>query len=519
MNRNVKASEPSAAPLRAKIAQFESKGGVPKPRGAFDSFGSAAPPQHHQQRRELYGNQMKPVWVPNAKAGASGSRNERREARRAGMVLGEKAPEIQLPSPPESPPAEEEEVPIIHFVESAEQTLEDEESPIAPRPVSSEQLSEEEELPIIQPVASTEQMSEEQDIPIAQAVVSAEQVPEEEEDDFQEGYEYVYEIPMILEGSDEEELEEEESFVDESPPSSPSSPVDRLPPTVTETAPNMASPIIAKQVPPLPPSPPLSPPMPELSTPKISPLPSRIVDLRVATDTRYGTVVIVAPPRTSSSSSTPASSPISERQQTNPHSPSLAFNKSQGQTFSSVVHPRVRQKPARVIRSPGLPAHPRQNLMRTPPTPSSPTYMSRMSKADLRTLMANAAELERKLVAGELPAEVVRRLSVRPVLVRVDESAGEEQRASRSTAPVGSGDAVPVEGKKHSRFRLNPLKQSARSKSRKRDKEKEESNNSNPRPGQAETTWFSDMSWRKLANTSRQKGTLESAPQAVVGVP
>ncbi|KAJ7193821.1 hypothetical protein GGX14DRAFT_13797 [Mycena pura] len=55
-----------AAPLRAKIAQFESKGGVPVPRGS-ESFGFGAPPvvdRGQQRPGQLYGNRMKPVWVP-----------------------------------------------------------------------------------------------------------------------------------------------------------------------------------------------------------------------------------------------------------------------------------------------------------------------------------------------------------------------------------------------------------------------------------------------------------------------
>lgn len=90
LNDRKNGAEPAAAPLRAKIAQFESKGGVPVPRGKFDSFGSAAPPpQQNKQRRELYGNRMKPVWVPGAKVGESAldrTRNERLEARRARVV-------------------------------------------------------------------------------------------------------------------------------------------------------------------------------------------------------------------------------------------------------------------------------------------------------------------------------------------------------------------------------------------------------------------------------------------------
>ncbi|KAJ6526259.1 hypothetical protein DFH09DRAFT_853244, partial [Mycena vulgaris] len=50
-----------AAPLRAKIAQFESKGGVPLPRPGA-SFGINAPPvvdRAQPKRGELYGNRMK----------------------------------------------------------------------------------------------------------------------------------------------------------------------------------------------------------------------------------------------------------------------------------------------------------------------------------------------------------------------------------------------------------------------------------------------------------------------------
>ncbi|KAJ6622924.1 hypothetical protein B0H10DRAFT_864609 [Mycena sp. CBHHK59/15] len=50
-----------AAPLRAKIAQFESKGSVPVPRG---SFGIGAPPEQQKGKRELYGNRMKPARLP-----------------------------------------------------------------------------------------------------------------------------------------------------------------------------------------------------------------------------------------------------------------------------------------------------------------------------------------------------------------------------------------------------------------------------------------------------------------------
>ncbi|KAJ7119544.1 hypothetical protein C8R44DRAFT_982248 [Mycena epipterygia] len=53
-----------AGQLRAKIAQFESKGGVPVPQG---SFGLGAPPESAPKRRaELYGNRMQPARIPSA---------------------------------------------------------------------------------------------------------------------------------------------------------------------------------------------------------------------------------------------------------------------------------------------------------------------------------------------------------------------------------------------------------------------------------------------------------------------
>ncbi|KAJ7706880.1 hypothetical protein B0H17DRAFT_1325664 [Mycena rosella] len=72
-----------AAPLRAKIAQFEAGGGVPVPRaGASFGIGAPAPPAAGA-RRELYGNRMKPVWVPGAGNGSGKGKG--------------------LPSPPASP--------------------------------------------------------------------------------------------------------------------------------------------------------------------------------------------------------------------------------------------------------------------------------------------------------------------------------------------------------------------------------------------------------------------------------
>ncbi|KAJ7073868.1 hypothetical protein C8F01DRAFT_1098577 [Mycena amicta] len=89
-----------AAPLQVKIAQFDSKGGVPVPRGALNSFGIGAPPvvdRAEQQRRgELYGNRMKNIWVPS------------KTVERPTIVVGSRVDEVvspatQLLSPPESP--------------------------------------------------------------------------------------------------------------------------------------------------------------------------------------------------------------------------------------------------------------------------------------------------------------------------------------------------------------------------------------------------------------------------------
>ncbi|KAJ6602409.1 hypothetical protein DFH09DRAFT_1068818 [Mycena vulgaris] len=63
-NHGLPQNGPAPAALRAKIAQFESKGGVPVPRG---SFGLGAPPESAPKRRtELYGNRMQPARIPSA---------------------------------------------------------------------------------------------------------------------------------------------------------------------------------------------------------------------------------------------------------------------------------------------------------------------------------------------------------------------------------------------------------------------------------------------------------------------
>ncbi|KAJ7216952.1 hypothetical protein B0H12DRAFT_340580 [Mycena haematopus] len=63
----------SAEALRAKIAQFEGKGGIPVPRG---SFGLGAPPPESAPKRRandmLYGNRMQPARIPSATLGLAG---------------------------------------------------------------------------------------------------------------------------------------------------------------------------------------------------------------------------------------------------------------------------------------------------------------------------------------------------------------------------------------------------------------------------------------------------------------
>ncbi|KAK7055304.1 hypothetical protein R3P38DRAFT_2600206 [Favolaschia claudopus] len=60
----------SAGALRAKIAQFEGKGGIPVPRS---SLGLGAPPESSQPKRKadgmLYGNRMQPARIPSATLG------------------------------------------------------------------------------------------------------------------------------------------------------------------------------------------------------------------------------------------------------------------------------------------------------------------------------------------------------------------------------------------------------------------------------------------------------------------
>ncbi|KAF7328945.1 hypothetical protein MVEN_02524400 [Mycena venus] len=94
----------SAGALRAKIAQFESKGPVPVPRG---SFGMGAPPESAAPKRRadgmLYGNRMQPARIPSATLGVAGLARPS-EAFSAVDPRAVPLPE-SLPGTPISPPA------------------------------------------------------------------------------------------------------------------------------------------------------------------------------------------------------------------------------------------------------------------------------------------------------------------------------------------------------------------------------------------------------------------------------
>ncbi|KAJ6501913.1 hypothetical protein C8R45DRAFT_604880 [Mycena sanguinolenta] len=521
-------TEPATAPLRAKIAQFESKGGVPKPRGKFDSFGSAAPPQQNKQRRELYGNRMKPVWVPTTKVGPSVARPryERPEERAARTANEEKLTDNHLASPPESPTVENE-----HGSEHGNHLPSPPESPV----------DEDEDEHGSDP-ASPALILHQQEI-----TVEEEQEAEEDVQHESRRQEYIYEIPEIRGESDEEDVDDEEPVENVAEASVSAAPaIDEWPPAVSIGAePQITAVEQRPSSPPLPPSPLLPPTPPPLQAHATG---LTRVDLHV--DTGYGTISIHAPPRISSSEapsprsgsrshfghSTPSSTasspragryePPSRTASSATSSPlaespdeSFAFSHTQGQTFSSVVYPRVHETPARKAPRLPLPASP------SPKYPNN-NRNNRISNAELLALVANAAALERKLVAGELPADVLKRLSVRPppvtnTKVPVAMPVVVEERASRPETEERSSRGE----KKVGGFR-NALRGAARSKSRKREKDKDkdrgESESSHPPapPHADSSTWFGDVNWRKLTSTSRHKSPpLESAPRTLISTP
>ncbi|KAF8205514.1 hypothetical protein K438DRAFT_1817966, partial [Mycena galopus ATCC 62051] len=387
-------AEPAAAPLRAKIAQFESKGGVPVPRGKFDSFGSAAPPpQQNKQRREMYGNQMKPVWVPTP-------RREERRTRAAAAVGGEEVADNHLPSPPESPVAGNDgggsEPPspasITHQQKFAVAEPEPEQEAEAEE-VHPHELPEQDyvyELPTIG----------EQELEADEIADIPDELPEQE---------YVYEMPAI--GRDQDSDEEPEEGKKISSKNLSHIPRCLLPPsTIRPRRANGTRPVLSTP-------PALSAALafsPSTAKAGHTPRCSRPLRALLHVDTGYGTVSIQAPPRVSSS---PISSPhTASRSHFEPpprtsssRDESFTWSHFQGQTFSSVVHARKRLPP-----------------------PPSPKHINRVSNADLMALVANAAALERRL-----------RLSVRS--------------AAKDPVPLPVAVFADTSEKKHGGFR-NPLK-------------------------------------------------------------
>lgn len=63
---------PTTGSLRSKIAKFESKGGVPIPRGSFGMGAPPEQPQGHSVSRELYGNRIASVTKPSPSISRAG---------------------------------------------------------------------------------------------------------------------------------------------------------------------------------------------------------------------------------------------------------------------------------------------------------------------------------------------------------------------------------------------------------------------------------------------------------------
>jgi hypothetical protein len=219
--------------------------------------------------------------------------------------------------------------------------------------------------------------------------------------------------------------------------------------------------------------------------------------LDVKNDSQYGTILISPPPPPIASSSNSSS------------------NSHQGQSFSSVVHGRVREP---------TPRSKREHEKRLPPPPPSPGYTSSIS--DLTALVENAAALERRLVAGELPADFLKRLSSLGAPPPVNKDAPvtivpPSRSSSKESAEThGEGKAKHGHG-----FMRNPL-----GKKRSRKQLKEGLSDLPPAHAHEESTWFAEAAtlsgWRKLASTSRHKsptiagieGSMR-APRTLVSTP
>ncbi|KAJ7154200.1 hypothetical protein C8R46DRAFT_1356939 [Mycena filopes] len=367
---------PHATPLRDKIAQFESKGAVPAPRAPFGASVPLGQQGGQQQKRELYGIRMdlKTVWVPSASAGPRGAQKEReREKEKApghtrGPSGGRSEHIAALPSPPQSLPS------------SPASTSTSESHRVSGQPAASSEhrdilealgpLNNDRQQQPPSPPSSKHQQ-EEQSTPPHEEIPD---IPEEEEVEEESGTgTYEFSIPFV------------ESPISLDPPSPPPPP-----PAHQQTThrPPSSSP---------PPLPPILPHLIRLQT-------AYAVKLDGRHNIEYGTISIAPPARLQSLPSPTASSPT-----TTTTRPRL------GQTFTSLVHTRVRdppRPPPRVAGKQRLPASPRPPHQRSRPAPRASTIartstrMSTMSMdAGLRALVANAAALERRLGAGEADAD------------------------------------------------------------------------------------------------------------------
>ncbi|KAJ7685735.1 hypothetical protein DFH06DRAFT_49708 [Mycena polygramma] len=479
--RNAESLAPAvghAAPLRAKIAQFESRGGVPLPRG-LQSFGIGAPPpvDHAQQRRgELYGNRMKPVWVPGAGPPSLATRATRDERQRPRKdIRQEVGMADHLPSPPDSPPLGDPPSPARQSFTAAEEdaveTVDVSEQPQVDYVYDPEIIGEiadeedEDEEPLHEEDEDGGLLHEEDDDGESlHDEGDGELFPEEDEDG------------ELLHEEDEDGQPPHEDPIQSPfpPPAEVSPPADpeveqRLPPPPPPAAmqqlPSPPTSVQRPRSPPLLPSPPLSPesPLSRVSIPDA-------VEPEMNAD--YGTALLSPPPRNES------------------------LAQLQGQAFSSIVHGRVREMPTRRTPERRLPPPSRRisDRKRLPPPPLSPGYAG---SSDLTALLASAAALEQRLVAGELPADMLRRLSARPQPVATKAAHAPTSVPAPGAPPLQPSSKDPEHKAKHS-FIRNPL-------SKKRLKKLKEEPDPN---AMDESTWFTETthksSWRKLASTARQ---------------
>ncbi|KAF7314399.1 hypothetical protein MKEN_00912600 [Mycena kentingensis (nom. inval.)] len=350
-----------AAPLRAKIAQFESKGGVPVPRRTLDSFGMSAPvvDTSKQRRAELYGNRMKPVWVPTVPKKDSpaqrprlfddrlrgGDRERDKGWKRPKVTVGEEpAPDKsnletrQLLSPPESPQDERDartaSAPPAEVLEPAleliDETVEEAVLASSPEPIV---LLEELGPPIeLQPATIVDEPADVDDVPAIEELH-----PEQ---------------PDVV------------AQLDEPPDNLPLPSSDKPQPLSSKDG--MPSYRTLPRAPQLPPSPPPSPPRTRTKRPlhgHCHAPSSGSDDADAITD-----VPVLAPAR--------------------PPPPTASS--------SAIIHSRMREKT------------PRPRNKQLPPTPA---MTPAMATEDLAALLSDAAALERRLMTGDLPAETIRRLS------------------------------------------------------------------------------------------------------------